>query len=56
MITEYTKLQACFEKLIDEVIVGPRSQQNINILQQYILSNGLNELANRVIMSDCPLR
>lgn len=48
--------KTCFEKLIDEVIVGSRSQQNINILQQYILSNGLNELANRVIMSDCPLR
>ena len=48
--------KTCFEKLIDEIIVGPRSQQNVNILQQYILSNGLNELANRVIMSDCPLR
>lgn len=46
----------CFEKLIDQVIIGPRSQQNINILRQYILSNGLNELANKVIMSDCPLR
>lgn len=44
--------KTCFEKLIDEIIVGPRSQQNINILQQYILSNGLNELANMVIMSD----
>lgn len=48
--------ETCFEKLIDEVIIGPRSQQNINILQQYIFSNGLNDLANRVIMSDCPLR
>lgn len=46
----------CFEKLIDEVIVGPRSQQNINILQQYILSNGLYDLAYKVTMSDCPLR
>lgn len=46
----------CFEKLIDEVIVGPRTQQNINILQQYICSNGLYDLANKVILSDCPLR
>lgn len=46
----------CFEKLIDGVIVGPRTQQNINILQQYICSNGLYDLANKVILSDCPLR
>ncbi len=46
----------CFENLIDQVIIGPRSQQNINILQQYILSNGLNNLANKVTVSDCPLR
>lgn len=46
----------CFEKLIDEVIVGPRSQQNINILQEYILSNELYDLADKVTMSDCPLK
>lgn len=46
----------CFEKLIDEVIVGPRSQQNINILRQYIYSNGLYDLADRITMSECPLR
>lgn len=46
----------CFEKLIDEIIVGPKSQQNINILQQYIATNGLLGLGKKVIMSDCPLR
>lgn len=46
----------CFENLIDQVIIGPRSQQNIDILQQYIVEKGLNSLSNKVIMSDCPLR
>lgn len=46
----------CFKKLIDQVIIGPRSQQNISVLKEYILSNGLNDLANSVIESDCPLR
>lgn len=46
----------CFEKLIDQVIIGPRSQQNISILQQYILSKGLSELSNKITVSDCPLR
>ena len=45
-----------FEKIIDEVIVGPRSQQNINILQQYVYSKGLYDLADRITMSECPLR
>ena len=45
-----------FEKLVDEVIIGPRSQQNINILQQYICSYGLSDLAGKLTMSDCPLR
>lgn len=45
-----------FEKLIEQVVIGPRSQQNVSVLKQYILSNGLNDLANRVIESDCPLR
>lgn len=46
----------CFENLIDQVIIGPRSQQNISILKQYILSNGLRNLTNKVTVSDCPLR
>lgn len=45
-----------FEKLIDEIIVGPRSQQNIDILQQYICLYGLSDLAEKITMSDCPLR
>jgi len=45
-----------FEKLIDEVIVGPRSQQNIKVLQEYIYSKGFFAMANNVIQSECPLR
>lgn len=46
----------CFDNLIDEVIIGPRSQQNKSILEQFIFANGLQNIANKVIMSDCPLR
>jgi hypothetical protein len=46
----------CFDNLIDEVIIGPRSQQNKSILEQYIFVNGLQNTANKVTMSDCPLR
>ena len=45
-----------FEKLIDKVIIGPRSQQNIAILQEYICSKGFYIMANNVIQSECPLR
>lgn len=45
-----------FERLIDEIIIGPRSQQNINILQQYICSYGLSDLSGKLTISDCPLR
>lgn len=45
-----------FEKLIDKVIIGPRSQQNIAILQEYICSKGFYTMANNVIQSECPLR
>lgn len=46
----------CFERLIDEGIIGLRLQQNINILQQYIFSYGLSDLAEKLTASDCPLR
>ena len=45
-----------FEKLIAEVIIGPRSQQNVEILKEYISSYGLWNLANNVTQSECPLR
>lgn len=45
-----------FENLIDKVIIGPRSQQNIKILQEYIYSKGFYRMANNIIQSECPLR
>lgn len=45
-----------FEKLIDKVIIGPRSQQNIKILQEYIYSKGFSAMADNVVQSECPLR
>lgn len=45
-----------FEKLIDKVIIGPRSQQNTAILQEYICSKGFYSMPNNVIQSECPLR
>ena len=45
-----------FENLIDEIIVGPKSQQNINVLSQYMISHGLFNLANKITISECPLR
>lgn len=46
----------CFDNLIDEVIIGPLSQQNKSILEQFIFAEGLQNIANKVNMSDCPLR
>lgn len=45
-----------FEKIIDEVIIGPRSQQNVKILQEYIYSKGFSTMADNVVQSECPLR
>jgi hypothetical protein len=45
-----------FENLIEQVIIGPRSQQNIKILQEYICAKGLYKLAGNIIQSECPLR
>lgn len=45
-----------FEKLIDKIIIGSCSQQNLRILQEYISLYGFNNLANNVQQSECPLR
>lgn len=44
------------EDLIAEVIIGPDSTQSLSIFQDYLRDNGLHALANRVSLSDCPLR
>ena len=45
-----------FQKLITEVIIGPRSQQNLEILKQYAYTNGYSNIIDHIIESKCPLR
>ena len=42
--------------LVEEIIIGPDSTQSVSILQDYLGDNGLEALAGRVSLSDCPLR
>lgn len=45
-----------FEKLFSKIIIGPRSNQNIVELKDFICSCGLYELAENIEVSNCPLR
>lgn len=45
-----------FEDLIDGIIIGPRSNQNMLELKEYLRSLNYNKLAGKVTLSDCPLR
>lgn len=44
------------EELVPEIIIGPESTQSKSILQDYLRDKGLKELADRVSLSQCPLR
>lgn len=44
------------EDLIAEIIIGPESTQSLAILQDYLRDNRLGQLAEKVSLSDCPLR
>ena len=44
------------EDLVTELIIGPDSAQSPAIFQDYLRDNGLKALAERVALSDCPLR
>lgn len=44
------------EDLVTEIIIGPESTQSCVMLQDYLHDQGLGVLAERVAMSDCPLR
>ena len=44
------------DDLITELIIGPDSTQSMAIFQDYLRDNGLHRLAERVSLSDCPLR
>jgi len=44
------------EELVTEIIIGPDSTQSLAMFQDYLRDNGLHGLAQRVSLSDCPLR
>ena len=44
------------EDLVTEIIIGPDSTQSTAIFRDYLRDNGLHTLADRVTLSDCPLR
>ena len=48
--------QVKFEDLFSEIIIGPKSEQNPLELQEYLRFIGFDEMAERVVKSECPLR
>lgn len=50
------KIGIRMEDLVTEVIIGPDSTQSAAIFQDYLRDHGLYALAERVSLSDCPLR
>ena len=50
------KLELNIQDLISEIIIGPRSQQKIDILKEYLSLNDYDDLALKVKNSECPLR
>ena len=50
------KTGVSLEDLITEIIVGPESTQSLPIIRDYLRDLSFPKLAERVYMSDCPLR
>lgn len=44
------------EDTIHEIMIGPESTQSKSILEDYLKDIGMEKLAGRVVISDCPLR
>ncbi len=44
------------QDLISEIIIGPESTQSKAILQDYLVDHALDSLADKVHLSECPLR
>lgn len=44
------------EDLLDSIVLGPKSQQNMEDLRWYCKQIGLPKLADKISRSDCPLR
>lgn len=45
-----------FEDLFEQIVIGPKSIQDIASLQSYVEEKGLSSLKDRISKSDCPLR
>lgn len=45
-----------FEDLIEAVVIGPKSQQNIEDLKWYCNQIGHSKIADKIYISNCPLR
>lgn len=45
-----------FEDLFEEIVIGPKSVQNISSLQAFIEEKGFAILKGKISKSDCPLR
>lgn len=45
-----------YGSLFKKLIIGPRSNQSTYVLKDFVISCGLNDLANNIVMSECPLR
>ena len=50
------KAGVTMEDLVCEIIIGPVSTQSVPILQDYLRDLSFNELAEKVVLSDCPLQ
>lgn len=55
-VFDFKKYGIKIDEIIDEIIIGPRSQQSIDELKMYIESKGYTELSNRIGHSSSPLR
>lgn len=55
-VFDFKKYGIKIDEIIDEIIIGPRSQQSIDELKMYIESKGYTELSNRIEHSSSPLR
>lgn len=50
------KEKISLEDLIDLIVLGPKSQQNIVDLRWYCKQIGLPKLADKISKSNCPLK
>ena len=45
-----------FEKLIKNVVLGPKAAISVGAIKRYLIAKGLKRLANNVSSSECPLQ